>query len=555
MRGRISSGAAGGTHHGVDFRGAGREAPDAGPATPQQEPAIPAQPATPPRAERVPRGARWARRAVLGVVLGVVLAAGPALAVSDELSFHQAVVDYSQGRLEAAERGFQRVLRNRPDDPAALQYLGLIARAQDRIDEALQLLYRAAELAPDDPAPLTRVAEILLAENVDAQAREAIDRALPLAPEDPELHLLAGIADFRLRAFRDALEHLEIAARDPDLRREARYYAGLSEVFRGEVYAATTAFEEVATLSPAHPLGQSAAALSESIEPRLPDADWAVGATLGSEVDSNPTVVSDLFDREVDGRGVFQLRANVRPYHTRDLALGLGYEGFVSVHGRTSEVDDQTHVARASARYDAGPAVLGLTYDFAYTLLELTEPFRMRHRVEPSASFRTGRLGILRTSYELEVFDFEEASAPEFDRSGLRHSAGASQLFYLADPLRYAQLGVTGSYYDADGSEFRTAGVDVFGRLVGELPWLAIEPSLAYRFGFRHHLEDSALGTNEDDPVQRDDLQHLLQVGVTIPVGARLTLGLTGSAVFVDSSLDDFDYDRFTGGLYASYEF
>lgn len=167
---------------------------------------------------------------------------------------------HRQGRLEAAEAAYRRVLARRPEEPNALNLLGLVARARGDLAQAVALSARALAQRPDSPVFLAahgaalaeagRIAEAipLLAEAVrrrpgDAtacrnlgqaltaagRAAEAIaplQRAVDLDPAAPEPALALAHAlretGAMLEAVRAAGEALRRAAGGP-LEAEARF--------------------------------------------------------------------------------------------------------------------------------------------------------------------------------------------------------------------------------------------------------------------------------------------------------------------------------------------
>lgn len=87
--------------------------------------------------------------------------------------FDRAVRDLAAGDYQAAERGFQSVLREQPRNIAALSNLGVIYSRTNRADQAITAYRRALQLSPDDKAILVNLGLVYL-------RQEAHARALPL---------------------------------------------------------------------------------------------------------------------------------------------------------------------------------------------------------------------------------------------------------------------------------------------------------------------------------------------------------------------------------------
>ena len=70
---------------------------------------------------------------------------------------HSAAWDQEWDKASAA---YRRALQEFPDNPKALNSLGLALYQLGNMDEALQIYINVAKLSPDDPAPSEKVAQI-----------------------------------------------------------------------------------------------------------------------------------------------------------------------------------------------------------------------------------------------------------------------------------------------------------------------------------------------------------------------------------------------------------
>lgn len=84
----------------------------------------------------------------------VVLSEGlTSFATSTRLLFARAMLNYQRKRIAAAERDLRQILKQQPDNIAALNSLGyILADRTQRFDEAQDLLEKALSLKPDDAA-------------------------------------------------------------------------------------------------------------------------------------------------------------------------------------------------------------------------------------------------------------------------------------------------------------------------------------------------------------------------------------------------------------------
>ena len=88
---------------------------------------------------------------------------------------HSAAWDQEWGKAAAA---YRKALQEMPDNPKALNSLGLALFQQANFEEALQIYKRAAQVSPQDPSPMEKLGQLLertgrLKEAIDAATRAA----------------------------------------------------------------------------------------------------------------------------------------------------------------------------------------------------------------------------------------------------------------------------------------------------------------------------------------------------------------------------------------------
>lgn len=190
----------------------------------------------------------------LGVALAVFTLAG----CGPERPLERAKEALDASALEAAERGYRRVLERWPDEVAALYGLGqvyllagqpdrareyfqrctvvapgdwrgfkglaAVAMASERLAEARTALTTALRLAPDEPAVLTSQGLLLLVTGEPEQAREVLARAAALRPDDGGYRLNHAEALYRLDRLEDALAEVDagLAVGTPTVRIRAQ---------------------------------------------------------------------------------------------------------------------------------------------------------------------------------------------------------------------------------------------------------------------------------------------------------------------------------------------
>lgn len=118
-------------------------------------------------------------------------------AIGKGLEHHRA------GRLPQAEAMYRQVLQAAPDQPDALQLLGVLAHQAGRNDLALELMRKAIGIEPSNPHYLNQLGFVLQAEGRLDEALASYRRALALDPLSPHLHFNLALA-LRAQGMREA---------------------------------------------------------------------------------------------------------------------------------------------------------------------------------------------------------------------------------------------------------------------------------------------------------------------------------------------------------------
>ena len=97
-------------------------------------------------------------------------------------SIEEAVALHRQGRLDEAEKLYNRILKLRRDHFDALHLLGMLNHQRGKAGEAQRLIAAALRVNPRSPEALSNLALVLHALKRDTEALASIDKALALAP-------------------------------------------------------------------------------------------------------------------------------------------------------------------------------------------------------------------------------------------------------------------------------------------------------------------------------------------------------------------------------------
>jgi predicted TPR repeat methyltransferase len=128
----------------------------------------------------------------------------------------QAITAHQAGRLNEAAAGYQNVLQQRPTDPDALHFYGLLSFHRGEAIEAVKLIMRSLAQAPGNPHAWNNLGNILFTQDKTSEAKEAYRRATVLAPALPEAWYNLGICLRDEGDFAQAADHFRTAiARQP----------------------------------------------------------------------------------------------------------------------------------------------------------------------------------------------------------------------------------------------------------------------------------------------------------------------------------------------------
>ncbi|MEJ0043343.1 MAG: tetratricopeptide repeat protein [Rhizomicrobium sp.] len=98
----------------------------------------------------------------------------------------EGVAHHREGRKEEAERCYRKVLEHAPNQPDALNLLGVLAADEGLLDMAVDLMERALQTRPRDPHILNNRGHALSELRRFDEARDHLERAVALKPDFDE---------------------------------------------------------------------------------------------------------------------------------------------------------------------------------------------------------------------------------------------------------------------------------------------------------------------------------------------------------------------------------
>jgi superkiller protein 3 len=123
--------------------------------------------------------------------------------------FDAAARALAAGDYEAAERGFQSVVRQQPGNIAALSNLGVIYSRTSRADEAITVYRRALKLSPDDKAILLNLGLVYLKQEAHARALPLFARVVAIDPGHLQARQLLAVCRVYTGQLAPAIHDLE----------------------------------------------------------------------------------------------------------------------------------------------------------------------------------------------------------------------------------------------------------------------------------------------------------------------------------------------------------
>ena len=125
-----------------------------------------------------------------------------------------AVKAINESQLAPAEELLNAILKTAPNDPDALNLLGVVRAKQSRATEAERLFRRALARSPSHLSAHINLGELLLNNNRPAEAMPILLRAHKLAPDRPEINLNLARLHADKDSYQQAYDYLRLVTRE-----------------------------------------------------------------------------------------------------------------------------------------------------------------------------------------------------------------------------------------------------------------------------------------------------------------------------------------------------
>ncbi|MFI5455208.1 MAG: tetratricopeptide repeat protein [Isosphaerales bacterium] len=210
----------------------------------------------------------------------------PTLVMSIQRAFELALQHHRSGRLAEAKRIYVQILDQAPDDPDALQLLGLIAHDEGRSQEAVELISRAVALKPAVAQYQCNLGVALWGSGRADEAVAAYRAAVALEPAYADAHYNLGSALKDQGRSQEAIAAYQAAIQlQPDMV-EAHVNLGIALKDQGELDEAIAAYRDAIRLRPDWADAHYNLGFAVAIQGRLDEAIQSYRKALAREPNS-----------------------------------------------------------------------------------------------------------------------------------------------------------------------------------------------------------------------------------------------------------------------------
>ncbi|MEA2737406.1 MAG: protein O-GlcNAc transferase, partial [Acetobacteraceae bacterium] len=157
---------------------------------------------------------------------------------------------YNAGRFDCAEAVLRKIVSANPDEPDALNLLGLVLQDQGKLSESLAMIERALVAVPDFPEALVNLARVARPLGLWERAHSAATQAISLDPDLPDAYFQLGASLFDLGRPQEAVVPLRKALEIAPEHVDACVFLGTALLRLKDAEAALPYFEKAIALDP-----------------------------------------------------------------------------------------------------------------------------------------------------------------------------------------------------------------------------------------------------------------------------------------------------------------
>lgn len=509
-------------------------------------------------------------------LLGFAAMHAPAWAQTTEADVFvaQAVLDFEEGRYDAALANLRRALAIEPNHVEALYFMGAVLMAQSKPAEAVPFLEQARARSRTDPAIAFQLGLAYFAQEQYDKAQPLLEEAFQRQPTLDGAGYYVGFLRYRKKDYRGALEAFRVGrTASADLQQLTRFYSGLALTVLGLPAQASAEIEQALRTAPSSALTGPVERLRETIvaardRQRRLSIDVRVGAFYDDNVAVIPTsdlhepVVATLRAQRHESPGeLFGVRGEYAWLRTDAWEATAGYSFFGTYNNDLPQFNVMSHLASLGVTYRSAlgsmPLQAGLQYAFDVLFLDQDE-FLQRHTVSLSGALVESEHHLTQAfgRFQSKAFNQSDTTPHAELRDATNWTLGVLHLLRFAEDRHFIKLGYQVDWEDTTGQNYAYLGHRF---LVGgqyTLPWWDVR----LRYDLEAHLRDyehrnTFFPTTAPGTKRRQDEEITNTVRAEIPLPRSLTLSAEFQSTINKSNLAIFDYTRNVLSLILSWSY
>ena len=166
------------------------------------------------------------------------------------MSLKQAVAFHQSGQFDEAENLYQSTLKERPDDPKVLNFLGTLKTQKKELSSAIEYLQKAIQIMPDYPQAHCNLGTAFEAADCLTEAQSCFEAAIAHKPDYPLAWFNLGNVHHKFKNYTTAIDCFEKAVHYKPDYAKAFMNCGLAQAELGLTSQADANYDTAINISP-----------------------------------------------------------------------------------------------------------------------------------------------------------------------------------------------------------------------------------------------------------------------------------------------------------------
>ncbi len=466
-----------------------------------------------------------------------------------QIHLSKGILLFSDGNFNEALDEFQKAVRSDPEDSEAQYYLGIAYSQSGDYIMAIPALKKALKLDPGLVGAHYDLGVAYFARNNYTEALKEMKEAERCQPKRAMVYFYQGYIYYMKENFSRAPFYFQKSASlDAGLSQKCHLYSGMAYLQLGQKEKAESKFKIARSIDFSTDSGLAAEKyLKRLTKEKRAAKRWEFTLSLSSQYDdnvvvqpANTTTAIERADQE-DCRTFLYFTGDYRLFRRGNWDANFGYNFYQSIHFELHDYDLQEHNGLLYATHYAkiGNIPVQTGFDYTYTNCLLDEGrYLETHAFTTSFTIMEGKHLLSRVRYCFQDKDFHFSILhPEYDRDGINHGAGFSQIFLFPNQ-GYLRIGF---FWDRDstiGSDWDYEG----GKALLDL-CLPLTQRLKLILGGEYYRQNFQ-NTDSYFSQKRHDDEYTYTVSFDYNPLENLSISLNYLGRTHDSNIADYEYDR-----------